>query len=77
VINWISSNSTDTIFNFTWYTSHYQSNALSSSSVTGPYSTSLTSYLVVGTHLKPIDNTYGKFGVGIGLQSDGQIKVVV
>ena len=56
VMNWLSSTSGDSIFNYVWYTANYNSKNLSASSVTGTYSATIVSDLTAGTHLKQPDS---------------------
>ncbi len=62
---------------YTFYTAQYLSYGLYASSVTGPYSTSITQYFQVGSHFKRPDQSYTKFGIAVFVQADKQIKIQV
>lgn len=75
VITWQRTNTTDSIFTYTWNTAKYPSSYLASSSVTATYSTTLVNGLVKNTHLKQPDTSYVKFGVGVVQLADGRVKL--
>lgn len=74
---WQTLNTTQSVFDYTWYVAKYPSAYLSSLTYSASYSTTYTLKFTKGQFFAPPDVAYGKFGIAGSALSNGNVQVRV